>query len=83
MMMNIDGKKAMSELGKIDSSIKLLNKNDSLNRLFCLGKLFKKMKVVQLQPLLMLLIRKIVVKNWHNYLMFALAWLDLSIFIEI
>jgi len=76
-MMNIDGKKVMNELGKIFEM-----KNYQLNCLFCLGKLFKKMKVVQLQPLLMPSIRKIVEKNWHNYPMSALAWFDLFTFIE-
>ncbi len=41
------------------------------------------MKVAQLQPRSMLLIRKIVVKNWHNYRMFALAWFDFTIFLKL
>jgi len=59
MMINIVGKQAMNELGKLDSLIMLSDKNYEIN----LGKLFKKMKVVQLQLQLMLLIRKIDVKN--------------------
>ena len=59
-MINIVGNQAMSELGKFDG---LINCQLQKKYLFNLGKLSKKMKVVQYQLQLMLLIKKIDVKN--------------------